>query len=81
MANHVPLRIAFLTSLTAGLLLVNASSITAIEPEIHADGTVSFRINAPDARQVQIDVKGRTSNANDDKPFDMKDAGEVRIRP
>jgi enterochelin esterase family protein len=43
----------------------------AIEPEVHEDGAVTFRIKAPQAAQVQIDVKGKTSDSRGGKPFDL----------
>lgn len=43
----------------------------AIEPVIHPDRSVTFRIEAPDANQVQIDVKGRTNTENEGRAFDM----------
>ena len=49
----------------ACLLLVWAAPVVAIDPDVHEDRTVTFRIEAPDARLVQIDVKGKTSNEND----------------
>ena len=52
------------------------SSLSAIEPEVHTDRTVTFRIKAPEAHDVQIDVKGRTSNANDEQPFEMTKGSE-----
>ena len=60
-----------LSALVGCLYLAQAPRTLAIEPEIHTDRTVTFRIEAPSAQQVQIDVKGRTSEANDRKPFDM----------
>jgi enterochelin esterase-like enzyme len=51
--------------------LTSSDIARAIEPEVHADQRVTFRIDAPDASRVQIDVKGRTSAANDNQPFDM----------
>lgn len=67
--------VLYLATLTF-MLLCHTSLSTAIEPEVHADRTVTFRIKAPEAGQVQIDVKGRTSNANDNKPFKMTKSGE-----
>ncbi len=54
------------------LLAANLTITTAVPPKVHSDGRVTFRIDAPNAENLQIDVKGRTSNANDRKPFDMK---------
>jgi len=55
----------------AAVLLGYAYTLVAIEPEVHPDRTVTFHIKAPDAKQVQLDVKGKTSDANDRRPFDM----------
>src|SRR5262245_3953315 len=44
-------------------------------PRLHANGTVTFRVTAPSARQVQISPRGN-GNGLGDKPLDMsKDAG------
>jgi len=54
------------------ILLSAALAVSRAEPPvIHDDGRVTFRIDAPNAKNLQIDVKGKTSNANDRKPFDM----------
>ena len=58
------------------VLTCHSSLLMAIEPEVHADRGVTFRIKAPQAHEVQIDVKGRTSNANGEKPFEMTKSGE-----
>ena len=55
----------------AVVLLSRSGTTPAIEPEVRTDRTVTFRIEAPNADQVQIDVKGKTSDANDAKPFAM----------
>ncbi|MCB1124308.1 MAG: esterase, partial [Verrucomicrobiae bacterium] len=41
-------------------------------PVIHSDGRVTFTFKAPDAKSVQVDVKGRTNEENEGKPYDMK---------
>ncbi|MDA1276422.1 MAG: alpha/beta hydrolase-fold protein [Verrucomicrobia bacterium] len=58
------------------LLIIGSQSLAAAEPEVHADRSVTFRIQAPDAKHVQIDVKGRTSDARKGKPFDMEKASD-----
>jgi len=59
-------------SVVLALIAFSYCSIaTAVEPQIHNDRRVTFRIDAPDADRVQIDVKGRTHAANDGQPFDM----------
>ena len=55
----------------AGVVLGPAGALVAVEPEVHADRTATFRIKAPQAQLVQIDVKGRTNRENDGKPLDM----------
>lgn len=53
---------------------LQALRLAALEPEVHPDRRVTFRIRAPHAQQVQIDVKGKTNNDNDGQPFDMVQA-------
>ena len=43
----------------------------AIEPDVHEDGSVTFRFAAPTASSVGIDVKGRTGDARNDEPLEM----------
>lgn len=46
-------------------------------PLLHADGTVTFRVTAREAKQVQVAPRG-TGNGLGDKPFDLsRDAGGV----
>lgn len=45
--------------------------LPAQETVVHPDRRVTFRLQASDVRSVQIDIKGRTADANGGKPFDM----------
>jgi enterochelin esterase-like enzyme len=43
----------------------------AIAPTVHDNGRVTIQIDAPEAKRVQIDIKGRTHDENNQQPFDM----------
>lgn len=47
-------------------------SVSAIAPIIHGDGSVTISVDAPNAKRVQVDIKGRTHDENNKQPFDME---------
>ncbi len=61
-------------SLTAAQPTVDQPAPSAVRgsqyPRLHADGTVTFRVTALDARQVQVAPRG-TGNGLGDKPIDL----------
>jgi enterochelin esterase-like enzyme len=59
------------TVCTFTCLIVSNLFLSAEAPKVHSDGSVTFELIAPDAKSVQVDVKGRTGEENDGKPFDM----------
>ena len=78
MKKHPDGLIARLVLLLIGTIALPGLQTFAIEPELHPDQSVTFRIEAPEATQVQIDVKGRTHAENDGRAFNMvKGAGGV----
>ena len=54
------------------------SPIRSEAPIVHSDNSVTFTFSAPNADSVEIDVKGKTSNANDRKPFPMTKSKDGR---
>lgn len=60
-----------LYSLLLSLLLAATSRLSAEPPVVRQDGSVTFQVDAPEAKSVQIDIKGRTNEENEGKPFDM----------
>lgn len=62
--------------LVLSVLLGHSPALRALEPEVHSDGSVTFRIKAPDANRVQIDVKGRTSDSRGGKAVDLEKDSE-----
>lgn len=57
--------------LTFAASIAVSISMRAEPPIVQDDGSVTFRLNVPEADRMQIDIKGKTNTANNRQPVDM----------